>query len=358
MVGDICKLSKGGKLMKSTITAVDQLLEKRMFRDARRLIIKQLQKCPENMSLLKKLAQCYYCEDDTNMALQSIERALKICPKKPSLMWDAVWLNYEDNNFNEAIRLAHGILKTKNKNLLNRELEPRNLNWIKSLKNDCCLLLGLCYYEQKERTLSKKWLNKYVTARKSGIKSQFNIKDALCKIRFLDLIDIIEKMDSNSPDEYKGEIKLIRKALAIEPDDAWLLAQMSCAYYELRDYEKSFEIINKALALAPHDPLYLWYYAGTLDMLNEKTQAIQLYKKIIKMGFYKIGCVETSEGIRWAKSLINDCKYRIGLCYNDLNKKKFALKWIKEHLSNRRPGFPSVYGAKEVRKKVKEIELD
>ncbi|MCK5600361.1 hypothetical protein KAR91_00725 [Candidatus Pacearchaeota archaeon] len=358
MANDISKLSKDSKYMKSKIATVDKLLRKNLSQDAKQLVIKQLQKYPENIFLLEKLAQCYYCEDNTNMALQSISRALKVCPKKPSLIWNAVWLNYEDSNFNKAIILANDILKTNNKTLLNEELDPRSLGWIKSLKNDCCLMLGLCYYEQKERILAKKWLKKYIAARKRGIKSQFSIKDASCKIRFLDIIDTIEKMDSDSPDEYKSELKLIRKALAIEPDDAWLLAQMSCAYYELRDYEKSLEIINKVLALAPHDPLYLWYYAGTLDMLNEKTQAIQLYKKIIRMGFHEIGCVETSEGIRWAKSLINDCKYRIGLCYKGLNKKKLAIKWIKEHLSNRRPGFPSVYDAKEVRKKVKEIELD
>lgn len=169
-------------------------------------------------------------------------------------------------------------------------------------------------------------------------------------------IEKLLKKKNVSNREYTAILKIIKSELKKQPENAWLLAQMSCVLYELKQYRKALEVIDKALNLSPYDPLYLWYSANALDMLDEQTKAIGIYKKIIKMGFYNVGCIETGEGVRWAKSLINDCKYRIGLCYNDLNKKKFAIKWINEHLSNRQPGFPSVYDVKEVRRKVKEIE--
>jgi tetratricopeptide (TPR) repeat protein len=139
------------------------------------------------------------------------------------------------------------------------------------------------------------------------------------------------------------------------PNDAYLLSKLSSTHYELYQYREALGIIKKALKVAPEEPLVLWHYAGSLDALNHDQEAINVYKKIIGKGAYRIAFIDTSEGIRWARSLMNDCRYRIGLCYRDMGNLSLGAKWIKQHLKNRRLGIPSIYSTARVKKKLTEL---
>ena len=127
---------------------------------------------------------------------------------------------------------------------------------------------------------------------------------------------------------------LIKKAIKKYPDDFYLLTQLAVTYYEQKNYEQAFEAIKKAYELEPTEPLVMWHYAGTLDMLGDKPKAIDVFKRIVKKGPEKIAYIDTTEGLRRAKSLINDCNYLIGMCYKDIGKKSLAYKWLTNHLEN------------------------
>jgi hypothetical protein len=56
-----------------------------------------------------------------------------------------------------------------------------------------------------------------------------------------------------------------------------------------------------------------------------------------------------------AADLQNTCRYDIALCYLQLNRLALAAKWLKTHLSHRRPGIRAYYSMSSVRKLLKRI---
>ena len=148
--------------------------------------------------------------------------------------------------------------------------------------------------------------------------------------------------------------KIIESELKKEPEDHWLLTRLSSTYYEQNDYSKALETSKKAYKISPNCPLVLWDYACALDMLKNEMEAIELWKKIISFGLEKVAHDECGEGVRWAKSIINDCRYRIASSYFDLKNYTKAKVFLEAHIKNRKRGQPSLYGLKEVKKKYKD----
>ena len=158
-------------------------------------------------------------------------------------------------------------------------------------------------------------------------------------------------------EEYGKARALLIPKLRKAPKDHWLLTRIGTTYHEERNYKKALKYSEKAFKLEPHCPLVVWDYAGTLDMLAESEKAITLWKGLVARGIEGIAHGECGEGIRWAKSLLNDCYYRIGSGYFRLNNKEEAVKFIKKHLSLRQRGIPSTYSIKEVRRRLLKITI-
>ncbi len=149
---------------------------------------------------------------------------------------------------------------------------------------------------------------------------------------------------------------LILGWLEEDPEDHWLLAELSNTYYEEHNYEKALDYVEQALRFAPKCPLVLWYYAGTLDMLGRSGEAIDIWKKLLRRGVSSLAHEECGEGIRWARSFINDSRYRIGLAYADIGNFHLAKQYVKKHIENRGRNCPSIYNLRDVRKKLSKIE--
>lgn len=151
-------------------------------------------------------------------------------------------------------------------------------------------------------------------------------------------------------DEYSQAREILFKLLKNEPDSHWILSRISSTYYEDRNYKKALVFAERALEIAPDCPMVLWDYSGVLDMLDDTKKAISIWKYLLSCSVEQIAFDECGEGIRDAKSLHNDCRFRIGTSYKDLNQKKLAIKYLKLHLQNRQRGLPSIYSKKEVLK--------
>jgi tetratricopeptide (TPR) repeat protein len=137
-----------------------------------------------------------------------------------------------------------------------------------------------------------------------------------------------------------------------KPESHWLLTRLATTYYEERNYIKALDYSEQALKIAPHCPLVLWDYAGTLDMLKKNEQALKIFKSLIRRGVQRMAYEECGEGIRWARSLINDCRYRIGLIYARKGNYILAKKYLKTHIMQRNRNTPSIYKLREVKKKL------
>ena len=148
---------------------------------------------------------------------------------------------------------------------------------------------------------------------------------------------------------------LIRKELKNNPKSHWLLTRLGSTYYEERLYRKSLHIAQQAYQLAPSCPLVLWDYAGSLDMVGKHKKAIEVWEKILKMGVTKVAYGEHGEGLRWARALLNDCRYRIGLAYYKIGNLQSAKKYIQQHLKYRKLSY-SIYGLSLVKRDLAHID--
>ena len=151
-------------------------------------------------------------------------------------------------------------------------------------------------------------------------------------------------------EDWGGMRSLLLAELKRDPDDHWLLTRISMTYYEQRKYQRAFDYAVRALRIAPRCPLALWDCAGALDMLGHADEAIGIWKRLLDEGIEEIAFGECGEGIRWAESLLNDCRYRLGATYADLGERDEAVRWYEVHLEHRRPGLPSRYKLQDVRR--------
>jgi len=148
--------------------------------------------------------------------------------------------------------------------------------------------------------------------------------------------------------DYKAAQRLLEKELKNSPEDHWLLAELSSAYYEQYRYEQARRLAIRALRLAPRCPLALWHYAGALFMLKQYDNALTVFRRIVRRGVERVAYGPCGEGERWAKSLVNDSRAKIGKCYARKGDYRYGLRWSEAHLSHRAPGIPSVYSREEI----------
>lgn len=147
---------------------------------------------------------------------------------------------------------------------------------------------------------------------------------------------------------YDEAIVLLRRELRQDKDNHWLLAELSTCYHEKREYEKSLECIERAMGIEPECPLVLWHYAGALSSCERDSAALVIYMSLINRGVKKIAYGKCGEGLEAARSLVNDCRYRVGCIYYDQRNLTEAAKWFSEHLENR-PKADSIYNKRHVK---------
>ncbi len=156
-------------------------------------------------------------------------------------------------------------------------------------------------------------------------------------------------------EDWAAARKLIRQELRKKPDDHWLLDRLSLTYYEEQDYARALQIIEKARQRFPDCPMILWDYAGTLDAVGRSREAIKVYEGLRQRGVEGLTKDSCGEGKKWARALIADCVYRIGLCYKHLQNLVTARDYLLTHLSLRDQKYGSVYKRDDVRKKLRQV---
>ncbi len=142
--------------------------------------------------------------------------------------------------------------------------------------------------------------------------------------------------------------QLLLSELDRDPDSHWLRTRLGTTYYEERDYDRALREVKKAYRLAPNCPLVLWDYAGNLDALGRKKQAIGVYNRLLSKGVEAVGYEECGEGIPWAMAVLTDCYYRLGICHADLGDMETAAKYFTTYLMVRRSSpVDSIYSVAE-----------
>ena len=156
-------------------------------------------------------------------------------------------------------------------------------------------------------------------------------------------------------ERWKDLRAVLKEDLRQDPDDHWLLTRISLTYYEQRNYKEALAYSEKAIELDPACPLALWDYAGTLDMLGRDEEAVEIWEGLLERGVESIAHGECGEGIGWARSLLNDCRYRIARIANEHQNLIRARTYYEEHLKNRRSGQYSVYTRADAQRRLRDV---
>lgn len=311
----------------------------------------------KNKKISPEQFQAYYDEmgDDSQnndgKALRVARKMRRFAPHNTRILFSLAACLENCENFEEAICVYKDILASRDLKIVS-DFDLSGVELASSLKNDCRYRIAECYYALGEYSKAIRLVKKYHQNADNCV-SEFSKKETK---EFYVVLEnkIVSRGNTNKIEKYFDEDNWVkaRELLLIElkknKDDAWLLTRLSTTYYEQYDYKKALEISIRAFAILPSDPLVIWDYAGALSMLGEDKQAINFYKMIVRMDLNKIAFFETGNGLRWAKSIVNDSRFRIGLCFLDLKNQKQAKKWIEEHLKNRKKGLPSLYSKKEI----------
>jgi tetratricopeptide (TPR) repeat protein len=157
-------------------------------------------------------------------------------------------------------------------------------------------------------------------------------------------------------DEYAQARQMLKNHLKRDNTNYWAMTMVAMSYYEERKYKKALEWSEKSLKECSDDPLTLWVYTGPLSQLGRLEEAIQIWQQIIEWGPEKVGLELCQEGIAWAKSLINNCRYMLAMAYKDKGNKTLALDYLQAHLAHRK-GTKSIYPLKEVKKEMRELAM-
>ncbi len=128
----------------------------------------------------------------------------------------------------------------------------------------------------------------------------------------------------------------------------WQTQARTCAaqaheYYEHDDLAKALRLCRKAYALDRNDPRVVWDYGSILRETGHQDKAVSVFRRLLSAGARRLVAVGDERDERWARSLQNDCRLMIGLCYFELKRYALARKWLNEYLSHLNPTTPSLY---------------
>jgi Flp pilus assembly protein TadD len=303
---------------------------------------------PKDQALARAYTQQayqYYRRDDLTSARRLCKRAYTLRPKDPRVAWDYACVLEESGHEREAIKIFRWLLSRRPEQLISVS-DDRDRRWARSLLNDCRLMIGFCYFELHRSGLAEKWLRDYLRHLSSHTPSSYKRGIAT---RTLESIANSRTIDHLMDEGKWARAKsLIRRELKKRTDDFYWLANLAFIYHEEGDYDSALATIRKAHELAPGEPLVMYYYALILRSLHRPAEAIDLLRRTIRKGERRIGTVETKEGIRWARSLINDCRYEIAASFVAMKNFESADRSLKLYMRGRKQGIPSCYEAEEV----------
>lgn len=157
--------------------------------------------------------------------------------------------------------------------------------------------------------------------------------------------------------DYRTAISLLQKEIAQHPDEHWPYAQLAISHYELKEYEAALRYSEKAVSLSPECPLTLDYHASILLANGRAEQALAMWNYLLNKNIYEVAYGECGEGMRFAKSLLNDARFSVGDAYLELKDKEKALFYYKAHLGNRQRGTFSNLKRREVLTEINQLEM-
>ncbi|MDB5157709.1 MAG: Tetratricopeptide repeat-containing protein [Mucilaginibacter sp.] len=136
--------------------------------------------------IYSRLSSCYYELRNYDTALSYAEKAYKLMPKSPLVLWDYAGALIMLKKERKAIKLLSR-LQAMDDDLTLYGFNMPEKKWMQSLKLDSNFLIGKAYYIIREDQLAKDYFARYLAQRKKELKTIYKKKDALDYLKKMEL---------------------------------------------------------------------------------------------------------------------------------------------------------------------------
>lgn len=161
------------------------------------------------------------------------------------------------------------------------------------------------------------------------------------------------KRESN----WKGLAKMLKRYAKRYPNEYYVSQQLAATLYieSIAQYKLAIQYAEYAIVTEPEDDLNIYTYACALYYVGQLDKSFEYFMKIINKDIQEIAYGEHGEGIRYAKQLINDSVYMVGVVCQRLQKYNEAKGFFLRHLEDRKPFQYSDFTKKQVMKHLSEL---
>ncbi|MGE3316693.1 MAG: tetratricopeptide repeat protein, partial [Planctomycetaceae bacterium] len=190
---------------------------------------------------------------DTKGALDSLQEALKLQPNHPELLFHEAWIYTHSRQWDEAIRKYEALIARF----------PNE----KEFQRRCLFSISNVHVQKGDMRAGEKILED-VLAKEGEDPSVNNDLGYL----YADQGKNLEQAE-----------KMIRKAVAAEPDNAAYLDSMGWVLFKLGKYEEALPHLEKAISKPTGSDATIWEHLGDCyEKLNKADKAHEAYEKAIK----------------------------------------------------------------------------
>jgi Flp pilus assembly protein TadD len=183
-------------------------------------------------------------DDKIDEAIVEIKRALEVKKDSVDLLGFLASLYREKKDNETALQILHKTV----------EIEPKN--------DKLWFSLGAIYDENKQK-------EEAIAAMQKAIDLNPNNAAALNYLGYT-FAEMGVELD-------KAE-RLIRQAMAIEPNDGFYLDSLAWVYYQRGDFKQAAEHLEHAVELAGEDPTITEHLADAYEKLGRRADALRIYR--------------------------------------------------------------------------------
>jgi tetratricopeptide (TPR) repeat protein len=171
---------------------------------ARTLILQELDKDPENHWLLTRLSTTYYEQHRYQEALEQVEKAFKITPRCPLVLWDYAGILAAMGQSNEALKIYSALIKKGPRWVGEENACGEGLEWALSLLADCIFRAGVCWAHLKKNEIALRWFQAFLKLRAEWNGGIHSPEEALKQM---------QKLAKNNPRRAKNNFGKVQKEL-------------------------------------------------------------------------------------------------------------------------------------------------
>jgi hypothetical protein len=152
---------------------IEELYQQERWIKARVLILRELKKTPDDHWYLSRLSGTYYEQHKYKKALQWSNKAYKLSPNCPLVLWDRAGILDMLGRHDDAIALWRKFLK-RGVNSLAYGHGGEGLPWAKSLVNDCRCEIADAYCKLGKLRQARLYIQSYMKHRSLGVRSIYD----------------------------------------------------------------------------------------------------------------------------------------------------------------------------------------